>query len=98
MSEKTSPPGHPKRGMDELKAVQSVAPSVFDHKRFSYRHRFCDRGLSDRTIESLIIGGVDYPEQLLKMSEAEIFPIAGIGKVSLSETMQYKQKFYAKSG
>jgi DNA-directed RNA polymerase alpha subunit len=96
MNQKTSPtpqPGHAKRGMAELRAIQAAVPAVFDYKRLSYRHRFLDRGLSDRTVESLIIGGVDYPEQLLKMSEAAIFRIAGIGKVSLSEIMQYKQKF-----
>jgi DNA-directed RNA polymerase alpha subunit len=91
MNQKTSPiphPGHPKRGPAELETIRSAVPTSFDYKRLSYRRRFCDR-----VVESPIIGGVDYPEELLKMSKAEIFRIAGIGKVSLSEIEQYRQKF-----
>ena len=55
--------------------------------------RFQDRGLSYRTIDALIKSGLDFPEMLLNKTDAEIFMLPGIGKVSRDEIMRYKEKF-----
>jgi DNA-directed RNA polymerase alpha subunit len=54
---------------------------------------FRDRGLSDRTINALIAKGIDAPERLLFLTEAELKRIPGIGRASLAEIMRYRARF-----
>jgi hypothetical protein len=51
------------------------------------------RGLSDRTVKTLIAAGIDAPERLLFMSKAELKGITGIGKAALAEINAYRVKF-----
>jgi len=54
---------------------------------------FENRGLSARTIDALVAGGIDAPERLLFATEAELNKLSGIGKVSLDEIMRYRLRF-----
>jgi hypothetical protein len=52
--------------------------------------RFRDRGLSKRTIEALISHGIDTPERVLFMTEAELRTIRG---ASMRELRAYRARF-----
>lgn len=53
---------------------------------------FWDRGLSDRLVEALVQGGIDAPEHLLFMTDAEIRAIRGIGKAAAAEIEKYRSR------
>jgi DNA-directed RNA polymerase alpha subunit len=55
---------------------------------------FQERGLSDRTIETLVKHGVDAPERLLFMAEAELRNFPGIDEASLREIGAYVLRFW----
>ena len=55
--------------------------------------RFADRGLSGHTIAGLIKSGIDLPERVLFMSEAQIRVLPGVGKKGVSELMAYRARF-----
>jgi hypothetical protein len=59
---------------------------------------FQRRGLSHRTIQALIDHGVDLPERLLFMKNAELNAIRGIGKASLAEIAAYQARFTGDNG
>jgi hypothetical protein len=54
---------------------------------------FRDRGLSDRTINALIDSGIDAPERLLFMTDADLKSINGLGEVLLGEIARYRSWF-----
>jgi DNA-directed RNA polymerase alpha subunit len=54
---------------------------------------FCDRGLSQRTIQALVDCSIDAPERLLFMTEDQLKNIPGAGKESLAEIRAYRDKF-----
>lgn len=51
------------------------------------------RGLSEWAVKALLANGVEEPERLLFMSEAQIKVIPGIGKVSMSDIASYRARF-----
>ena len=51
------------------------------------------RGLNESTVKALLANGVEEPERLLFMSEAQIKVIPGIGKVSMFDIAAYRAKF-----
>jgi hypothetical protein len=51
------------------------------------------RGLSEWTVRALLANGLDEPERLLFMSEAQIKAIPGIGKASMFDIATYRAKF-----
>jgi len=58
---------------------------------------FAYRGLSSRITDALIAAGIDAPERLLFLTEAELKRIPGIGKVGHGEIMRYRDRFLKKS-
>jgi DNA-directed RNA polymerase alpha subunit len=54
---------------------------------------FTRRGLSGRTIEAVLGHGIEMPEQLLFMSEADLKAIPGVGKAALKEIAAYRARF-----
>lgn len=57
------------------------------------RALFYGRGFSRRTVNALFNRGIDAPEWLLFVSEAELKKIPGIGKASLDEIMRYRARY-----
>jgi len=55
--------------------------------------RFHNRGLSDHTIRALVKTELDFPEQLLFMSDSAIKRLSGVGSVAHEDIYQYKQRF-----
>ena len=55
--------------------------------------RFQQRGLSDRTVNALVAGGIDTPERLLFMTDIDLRSIPGIGRSSLAEIKTYRERF-----
>lgn len=62
-------------------------------QHFLERIAFTGRGLSKRTVDAVIEGGISQPERLLFMSEDDISRIPGIGLKGVSEVMAYKRRF-----
>jgi hypothetical protein len=55
---------------------------------------FCaGRGLSEPIVKALLACGIEEPERLLFMTEAQIKVIPGIGKVAMSNIGAYRAKF-----
>jgi DNA-directed RNA polymerase alpha subunit len=57
---------------------------------------FNDRGFSARTIRALMDNGVDSPERLLFMTKEQVRKLHKIGKASLAEINNYRQRFIPK--
>ena len=57
------------------------------------RMNYSGTGFADRTIEALCIGGIERPEMLFRLKEADIRSIAGIGKVAFAEICAYRDRF-----
>jgi hypothetical protein len=58
------------------------------------QQNFCaGRGLNEQTIKVLRANGIEEPERLLFMTEAQIKVIPGIGKVAMSNIAAYRAKF-----
>lgn len=57
------------------------------------KRRFRDRGLSAIIIRKLIEAGIDAPERLLFMSEADTKAVRGIGPARLQEIIDYRAKY-----
>ena len=54
---------------------------------------FKDCGFSDRTIRTLLKGGIDTPKRLLSMAPDQIRLIQGIGPTLMKEVERYRAQF-----
>jgi DNA-directed RNA polymerase alpha subunit len=54
---------------------------------------FHDRDFTKRTVEALVVAGIDAPERLLFATEAELKKLPGIGKAGLGEIMRYRARY-----
>ena len=59
---------------------------------------FAGRRLSRRVVDALVAAGIDAPERLLFMTEAEICKIPGIGKSAVTEINRYRRRFLPATG
>jgi hypothetical protein len=60
------------------------------------RERFKHREFSELTIGALINNGIDAPEVLLSMSNAQVRTLRNIGPVSLREITDYRIRYRPK--
>jgi hypothetical protein len=56
---------------------------------------FRDRGLSNPTVRALLDYGIDAPERLLFMTDAQLRKIRAVGVVSMQEILRYRARFRA---
>jgi hypothetical protein len=62
---------------------------------FSAGAMFTARGFSHSTIKTLVIGGIDAPERLLFVTEADLLAIPGIDETAAKAIAQYRARFAA---
>ena len=53
---------------------------------------FRDRRFSKRTVDALVAHGIDAPERLLFMTEAQLREVPGIDKASMAEINAYRDR------
>jgi DNA-directed RNA polymerase alpha subunit len=73
-------------GQSALKAAADLAEAMVAAVPFSHR------GFSNRTIDALIAHGIDLPERLLFVTEADLKSIPGIGEASFEEIVRYRTR------
>jgi hypothetical protein len=56
---------------------------------------FTARGFSRATIKALVLGGIDAPERLLFMGEADVQSISVLNEEALEEIARYRAQFVA---
>ena len=77
-------------------AVAHVLKPIYDAIR--EMEAFKNRGLSHRTIKALVDCGIDAPERILFMPEAQLRRIPGVGAASLKELRAYRARFIVTNG
>ena len=60
------------------------------------RNAFNERGLSGRTVDALILAGIDAPERLLFLPESEVRKLK-VGPAGLNEVTRYRERFLPKA-
>jgi hypothetical protein len=73
-------------------ATMTNDPTLQKSER-SHQNFCAGRGLNEQTIKVLRANGIEEPERLLFMTEAQIKVIPGIGKVAMSNIAAYRAKF-----
>ena len=80
-----------------IKAVLSSAGAVFGRSAPGAARvipaLWRGRGFSDRVVQALTDYGIDAPERLLFMTEAQLRKIPGILKASRREILDYRERF-----
>jgi hypothetical protein len=76
---------------DRLRACGEINAVRLPHTR--NQPHFRGRGFSDSTIDALIDGGFEFPEQLLATEPRDLKKVKGIGPKALAEVVAYKEKF-----
>jgi hypothetical protein len=71
--------------------VSPTDPAQLERK--TRKRRFLNRGLSAITIRKLLEAGIDAPERLLFMCEADVKALHGIGPARLGEINEYRTKY-----
>jgi hypothetical protein len=61
-------------------------------KKLEQRKPFASRGFSVGTIDALIAGGIDLPEQLLYLPESSL-QLLGLRDISMIEIRSYRERF-----
>jgi hypothetical protein len=77
----------------EAGALADALHETVDGEILSKTAPFQNRGLSDRTIQALINYGLDAPERVLFMTEAQLRTIPGVGTASKRELRAYRVRF-----
>lgn len=78
-----------RRDIERRASFEAKLLSVRDPREPLFR----DRGLSDRTIKALLAHGLDAPERLLFVTEADLKRIPGIGRAAFDEIMCYRERY-----
>lgn len=78
------------RARDERKQAAIQAAVLSAAKAIAEPAAFRDQGLSSRTIHALVNCGIDTPERLRSITEAQLRAIPAIGKVSMQEILRYR--------
>jgi DNA-directed RNA polymerase alpha subunit len=85
--------------LESLKASGALPRFQRHAKRAAHaiaeRQAFEHRGFSERTIKVLLDCGIDSPERLLFMANAQLRAVPGLGRVSLGEIKRYRLRFTA---
>lgn len=83
--------------LESLKASDALPRFQRHAKRAAHaiaeRQGFEHRGFSERTIRVLLDCGIDSPERLLFMTNAQLHAVPGLGRVSLGEIKRYRSQF-----
>jgi hypothetical protein len=87
------PPARRGGGGEGEEGEEGMSAAIDAMARVAELAPFLGRGLGNRTIDALIEHGLDAPERLLFMAEADLRAIPGIGKISLAEIKAYRRKF-----
>ena len=61
-------------------------------RALSRRNAFSERGLSGRTVDALLVAGIDAPERLLFLPESELRRLK-VGPAGFNEVMRYRERF-----
>jgi DNA-directed RNA polymerase alpha subunit len=86
--EQAPAPGiHTPQWKANMRAAMWVNRHVFERMPFE------QRGLSARCADALVTHGIDAPERLLFMTEAELRAVPGIGKAAMAEIAAYRSRF-----
>jgi hypothetical protein len=73
-------------------AFKSGSEALVTISRAAFRARF-----ASHVTQALVAHGIDAPERLLFMSEAEIHNIPGVGKGAVAEIKLYRDRFLPRS-
>lgn len=78
---------------NERESIETLVRAIIESTSLEMINKmalFWDRGLSNRTIEALVKHGIDAPERVLFMTEAQLRTIRG---VSMRELKAYRARF-----
>ena len=78
-------------GADDVKVAAREVTMALPHLPES--NLFQNRGFSDRTIRTLVGCGIDAPERLLFMTEAQLRSVPGIGPASMKAILKYQAHY-----